>query len=947
MKKKLFFLLAIVPLFSSPLRAESVFDWPVVQTENLPGTRWWWLGSAVDKANLTWNLEFLRGAGIGSVEVTPIYGVQGEEKREIEYLTPQWMEMLRHVQDEGKRLDMIVDMNGGTGWPFGGPNIDADNAASKQIIQTYPVQANPSPSAKTKANPARHPGLDPGSLHKQGMLNQVQHDAVRHDGEQTLVIKVNDPKQSGLAHLAALLFVHSDGVREQLPLSLVQDDVLRFTPETDGTLYALFVGKTRQQVKRSAPGGEGYVMNHLSKDALQHYLQRFDNAFSTTSTPWPHTFFNDSYEVYGADWSENLIDEFKTRRGYDICDYIPELQGIGEPETIERVVCDYRETIGDMLLDNFTIPWTEWAHSHGVTTRNQAHGSPGNLLDLYAAMDIPECESFGCTQFTIPYLRVDDNMKRNDANPATLRYASSASHVAGKPYTSCESMTWLTEHFRTSLALIKPEMDQLFVSGVNRVFYHGTPYTPKEAAWPGWMFYASIQVNPNNPVFRDMDALNAYITRIQSFLQQGVPDNELLMYFPIYDIWEKYRKGNYMTFEIHSLGDKLPNFDAIVYGILSSGYDLDYISDLQLLDTKVENGLLKTKEGKGLYKAILVPSCEVMPVETLRQLKALADNGATVLFLDQLPSDVPGLKDAASRREELMSLVNTLNIKPGDDLTAMLHSTSLTHEELVSKYKASLTRRKLSDGYVYFVSMLQDSSVDGWVKLGKEAASVMIFNPLTGERGMVEVRNGHEVYLQLKPCESLIIRTFDKPVAEQMAEYRFYKEEKGFPIEGKWQFSFADDAPAIDGNFVMQGQPSSWTVLDASEAANYAGSGVYSVTFKMPNVKDAADWRLDFADGLYESARVVINGQDAGKVWCPPYSLNVGKYLKPGKKNTIQLTVTNLPANRIADYDRRGVNWRIFKDINIVSVFYKPITFDIWETVPSGLTKSPVLTPLY
>lgn len=110
---------------------------------------------------------------------------------------------------------------------------------------------------------------------------------------------------------------------------------------------------------------------------------------------------------------------------------------------------------------------------------------------------------------------------------------------------------------------------------------------------------------------------------------------------------------------------------------------------------------------------------------------------------------------------------------------------------------------------------------------------------------------------------------------------------------------------------------------------------------------EADDWCLDFGEGLYESARVRINGQYVGLVWAVPYQMNVGKYLKPGENNEIEIEVTNLPANLISDYDRRGVNWRIFKDINIVSVFYKPITFDVWDRKESGLTSSPLLIPIY
>ena len=70
---------------------------PSPTQEAKPGIRWWWMGSAVDKENLGWNLDQYAKAGIGAVEITPLYGVQGNDKNDIPYLSPRWMEMLRFV----------------------------------------------------------------------------------------------------------------------------------------------------------------------------------------------------------------------------------------------------------------------------------------------------------------------------------------------------------------------------------------------------------------------------------------------------------------------------------------------------------------------------------------------------------------------------------------------------------------------------------------------------------------------------------------------------------------------------------------------------------------------------------------------------------------------------------------------------------------------------------
>lgn len=279
-------------------------------------------------------------------------------------------------------------------------------------------------------------------------------------------------------------------------------------PKGEWKLIALFIGKTFQKVKRAAPGGEGYVMDHMNPEAVKGYFTKFDHAFQQNKVTYPRTFFNDSYEVYKADWTPHLLEEFERRRGYKLEEHFPEFLDTTRTEATRRIVSDYRETVSEMLIDNFTTQWTKWAHKHGSTTRNQAHGSPANLIDTYASVDIPECEGFGLTDFHIKGLRKDSLTRPNFSDISMLKYASSAAHIAGKPYTSSETFTWLTEHFRTSLSQCKPDMDLMFVSGVNHMFFHGTPYSPQEAAWPGWLFYASINMSPTNSIWRDAPAFS-------------------------------------------------------------------------------------------------------------------------------------------------------------------------------------------------------------------------------------------------------------------------------------------------------------------------------------------------------------------------------------------------------------------------------------------------------
>lgn len=126
-------ILCLLTIFISQTLAAQT--WPQTSNETKAGTRWWWHGSALTKEEMQKSMREYSRTGIGTVEITPIYGVKGNEKNDIEYLSPQWMQLLQDIQDEGRRDSIIVDMNNGTGWPFGGPNVPIEEAACKTVFR--------------------------------------------------------------------------------------------------------------------------------------------------------------------------------------------------------------------------------------------------------------------------------------------------------------------------------------------------------------------------------------------------------------------------------------------------------------------------------------------------------------------------------------------------------------------------------------------------------------------------------------------------------------------------------------------------------------------------------------------------------------------------------------------------------------------------------------------
>ena len=404
--------------------------------------------------------------------------------------------------------------------------------------------------------------------------------------------------------------------------------------------------------------------------------------------------------------------------GYNIQDYASELmdQKPMPEDELARLKGDYRATLSKMHLD-YLVTWNEWAHSHGQLTRNQSHGAPANLLDLYAAADIPETEIFGATPFPIPGLRYDATaVRQRNANdlpePLVSRFASSAAHVTGKNLVSCESATWLRDHWKVSLSYVKPELDRVLLDGINHIFYHGTVYSPDDVPWPGWLFYAATQFNPNNPWWQDFAELNHYIHNVQTVLQAGQPDNDILLYWPEADVWHQAspnnkRNGPMIQLSVHG-GDWIMQTPCgeVAKDLHDNGYAFDYISDLQLGECTVEEGKILTPGGV-TYQTIVIPSTHYMPVETLENLLYLVFEGAQVVFQD-LPKDVPGLNDLESRRNQLKSLIEALlarkNPAPlvAEEISNAMSNLSIAQEGMMAVGIDSI-RRKTDNGFDYFI----------------------------------------------------------------------------------------------------------------------------------------------------------------------------------------------------------------------------------------------------
>jgi hypothetical protein len=957
----------------APAAPAGAIAWPSPTRTARPWTRWWWLGSAVDAPNIERLLVEYRDAGLGGVEICPIYGAKGYEKRFIDYLSPQWMEMLSVATRTAARLDMGVDLTTGTGWPMGGPWVPDDKASESVSLQRYPLAPD---------------GTIPESV---GLaLSGQEPKAAAGPGANAGGVRAMDGLVSAPARIICLKAVGPDGSQQDLT-DRIRDGRLEWTaPGAGWSLYSLSARQPVQKVKRAAPGGAGNVADPYSEASLDAYLSRFSHAFEAYDGAVPRAQFQDSFEYFGANWTPDFFGEFSRRRGYDLREHLPALAGDGDSDTAARVRQDYRRTIGELHLA-YVARWTAWSHAHGSLTREQAHGAPANIEDVYAAADIPETEgSFGGGA--------------EDQVPM-LKFASSAAHVTGRTLASSETFTWLGEHFQVPLSQLKAPVDTFFLSGINHMFFHGIPYSPADAPWPGWLFYAAVNFGPNGGLWHDLPAFTAYATRCQSILQSGKPDNDVLLYFPVADFWQQARQTpgaaparppgsrdtDPLVVQFTTPGRWMIGspFHDTAMELWHRGYGFDEVTDALLLGARVgqdgPGGGFAITLGGNRYRAVVLPPCRTLPVVTLRCLLELARQGATIVFAGGFPLDVPGLGSLDTRRDQLRGLLDGIRLQsqgpgagPPDGTgtsSRQIHRASLgagiilaggeTHGPASGGVSclldaAGIPRERMADDGLHCIRRLHDGGddyfivntggqpVEKWVTLARPALSAALLDPLYADRtGVAATRPGKDgarVFLQLAPGQSCVLRTFTG-AAPSGPPWRYLGASAQPPtvLAGDWSIHFTEGGPALPRDFHAAG-PVSWTGQDDPEAKRYSGTAVYSLRFSLPDAPQARDWRLDLGR-VAESARMRVNGHDAATLWCAPFCADVGRFLKAGE-NLLEVEVTNVAANRIRDLDRRHVDWKSFYEINFVSRNYRPFDASGWPVRDSGLLGPVTLKPM-
>ncbi len=905
-------LLALLLLSLSGARAQSSPDALRQAFANPPDNarimmRWWWFGPAVTKPELQRELEQMKAAGIGGVEVATLYpqalddpatGFQNER-----YLSDEYIDDLRFAAQQAARLGLRIDITLASGWPFGGPAIPVAQAAGELCVERVPVD----PGVRSVIAPATESG-------------------------EKLLAAFLVPGQSDM------------NLRDAKPAHEVRDGRLDLDPQQQPrTALFFFSSRTGMTVKRPAIGAEGFVLDHYSQQAIDTHLHAVgDRLLQAFNEYPPYAVFCDSLEDYGSDWTPDLLQEFRTRRGYDITPYLPALVGDAGPDTA-AVRHDWGRTLTELANERFLEPMHAWAREHGTLLRAQVYGYPPVTLSSNRYADLPEGEG-----------KATINMWREFSD---TRWASSAGHLFGSNVTSSETWTWLhSPAFRATPLDMKAEADLHFLQGINQLVGHGWPYSPEVAGDPGWRMYAAAALNAHNPWFFAMPDLTKYLQRVSFALRQGKPANDVALLLPNDDVWAgfqaRYQKHRSPTsaggFDESgsnvTIDESMKQFlgSTVIPQVLDAGFNLDFI-DADAIDSV------------GIpYKVLILPNVDRLPVKTYEKIEAFAQRGGTVVATRRMPATAPGYLDHVDETHRIQEISRTLfqggmasahfiedESRLGASLSQYLEPDFTTTPRIPS---IGFLHRELENADLYFLANTSNQPQHFTAHFRSVRRHAELWDASSGE--LHALPHAQDIAFDLAPYESRLIFFSETGVAAEPVPPSVQIET--INLNTGWEIAF-EDAP---GKIIPMQSLASWETMPQRQF--YSGRATYrkqltlsasdlrggSLTLDfgkgtpipLPDPLRAPNMRAYLESPIRDAAQVFVNGKAAGYVWHPPYQVNITSFVHPGP-NEIKVLVGNTAINTLAGHplpDYRLLNARY-------GIRFVPQGMENLQPLPSGM----------
>ncbi|HEU4347654.1 MAG TPA: glycosyl hydrolase [Actinoplanes sp.] len=605
------------------------------------------------------------------------------------------------------------------------------------------------------------------------------------------------------------------------------------------------------------PEATGLEVDKLDGAKVRRYLDTYLSRF--TGVPLDGL-LSDSIEAGPQTYTDGLHERFAELRGYDPMPWLPAIAGyvVGDPSRSDRFLWDHRRVLADLLAGEFYGTLAEVAHARGLRYYAEAledhRPQLGDDLAMRSHADVP----MGAMWVFDP-----GTGRPAPTYVADLKGASSVAHVHGKAFTGAESMTAFHRPWSDTPRRLKHVADLELALGVTRFCIHTSPHQPAGAPPPGiglspHLGQAFVRTEP----WADLaGAWVDYLARCSWLLNQGAPAVDVAVF----------------------VGEEAPVtalYGTEPYRDVPAGLDFDFV-DLDALERRCTVADGAVVAGPVRYRVLhLAGSSRRMTLRALRRVSELVAAGATVV--GRRPIGSPSLADDDAAHASLCDRLWAPGGGVHDlDLPAALRDLGVWPTLAVDGADLLRIGRRTATAELVFLANPEPVPVTATVT----GTSGVAWHPVTLRReALPEVTGGHRLSLPALGSVFLVAGGPAEPARDEPAA--------AISCDGEWRLTL----PGVLDTVLRDG-PRPWTELGRAAAA-FAGTGTYTTAIDVdPGLLDRHAAVLECAD-IGDIARVRINGSDCGVVWTPPFRLEVGDALRPGR-NTVEVAVANAWLNRL------------------------------------------------
>ncbi len=597
---------------------------------------------------------------------------------------------------------------------------------------------------------------------------------------------------------------------------------------------------------------------------LQTHLTRFGDTAGAAGPSRFAALLSDSIEAGPQNWTERILEHFSSRRGYDPLPWLPALAGylVGSASESDRFLYDYRRTLAELYADEYYGTLSAEAHRRGMTYYAEAleDGRPqlGDDLAMRAHADIPMGAMW----------TFDPEEGPRPTYVADLKGASSVAHVYGKAWTGSEAFTSFGKPWSWSPAALKHVADLQLSLGVTRFCIHTSPHQPLAAPPPGIALAPFL--GQSFTIAETWSGMARpwidYLARCSAVLSSGTPAVDFAVF----------------------VGEEAP-VTALFHDAMDlsvpAGFDFDYVGADALADVlRVEDGSLISR-GAGYRLLYLAGSSRRMTLAALAQIERLLDAGATVVGIR--PESSPSLGDDPAMFAEVCDRLWASGRIIAGDLAAAVAKLDLRPALEIEGGPVRRIARRVDGRLITFIAnptaetvRLRLSGAGSGSLVGWDPVEVRRI-PLDRVASTSSGRFGSTV--TLPAFGSLFVLEEVEPVPE--ATY------SRTALRGDWHVQVAGAESVATAP-----SPRFWTELGAA-GRGFSGTGVYRHDFTLTET-DARRASLIEFDSVGDIARVLLNGQDCGIAWTPPYRVDISSAVRPGG-NSLEIHVATPWRNRL------------------------------------------------